>query len=374
MSQTIVTPPLSHQVRAAAARAWDEPESRSILIGIVGTILVHLFLLFVGPFVLRDMSSHGLQRPHAKPQQFSIQLAPDAFKPPAPKVKPRQQFVETNPEAPENIPDKTNNFSDRNQQVAQEKPTPNGKSERPAMEGQKDIHSTQIVDGRLTKPMEQAPVPPSPETTTVASKLMAPKQEQNPLTGFEKKLGTDANGFASNIAAPSDAAKNIPQKIDGLKDVPLIEGATDVHPTVDPHHPRARPQIVATMQTRPAIFEENKQGTQNVGVRGQNANWSHYGEYLKKLTEIVQMEFDKLNYESRVSPPAGTIVSVKFALNSQGVVRIINVDSSRGTEQAARVSVSSIAIPSPYLPWTDDMKALLGDEDQMTFDFYYLSY
>ncbi len=372
MSQTIVTPPLSHTVRVALARAWDEPESRSILIGIIGTILVHLLLLLVSPVLLRSDGAHALQRPHAKPQQFSIQLAADAFKPPAP---PKQmKYVETNPEAPENTPDKTNNFSDRNQQVAQEKPTPNGKSERPAMEGQKDIHSTQIVDGRLTKPMEAIPVPPTPESKELESKLMAPKQEQNPLTGFEKKIGADADGFASNLAAPSDAAKNIPEKIDGLKDVRLIEGATDMRPAVDPHHPRARPQIVATMQTRPAIFEENKIGTQNVGVRGQNANWSHYGEYLKKLTEIVQMQFDKLNYESRVTPPPGTIVTVKFTLQKDGHVKIVDVDQKRGTEQAARISVSSITIPSPYAEWTDDMKALLGDEDHMEFDFYYLSY
>jgi len=371
MSQTIVTPPLSHQVRSAVSRAWDEPESRSILIGIIGTILVHLLLLLISPFVMRNMGAHSLQRPHAKPQQFSIQLAPDTFKPPVVRPKPRPQFIETNPEAPENIPDKTNNIGARNQQAAQEKPTPNATSDRPAMEGQKDIHSTQIVTGQLTKPQEQTPVPAEPETKAVESKLMAPKQEQNPLTGFEKKMGTDANGFASNIAAPSDAAKDIPEKIDGLKDVRLIEGATAMQPAVDPHHPRPRPQIVKTMQTRPAIFEENKIGTPNVGVMGNNANWSQYGEYLKKLTEIVQVEFDKLNYESRVGPPRGTIVVVKFKLKSDGTVSIIDVDQKRGTEQAARISVSSISIPSPYHPWTDDMKALMGDEDDMTFEFYY---
>ena len=370
MSQTIVTPPFTHTVRRTLARMWEEPESRSVLIGILGTILIHLLLLLIGPVLLRNDSVHALARPHATPRQFSIQLAPDTFKLP-PKPKAPTQFVETNPNAPENIPDKTNNFAARNQQVAQEKPTLNGKSERPALEGQKEIHSTQIVDGQLVKPVESTPTPPAPITPPVESRLTAPKQEQIPFAGFDKKTGDAADGYTSNIATPSDAAKNIPDKVDGLKNVPLIQGATDMQPAIDPHHPRARPQVVKTMQTRPAIFEENKFGTQNVGVRAINANWSHYGEYLQKLTEIVQIQFDKLNYESRIYPPVGTTVMVKFSLNSEGQVRIINVDSSKGTEQAARISVSSIAIPSPYGPWTDDMKALLGAEEEMIFDFYY---
>jgi hypothetical protein len=370
MSQTIVTPPLTHTVRRALARMWDEPESRSILIGIVGTILVHLLLLLIGPSLLRsDPASALAARAHARPRQFSIQLSPEMTRPP-PKPRALPKFVEVNPNAPENVPDKTDNVAERNQQVAQEKPTPNGKSERPATEGQKDIKSTQIVDGRLEKPQEQAAVPPTPVATT-ESKLTAPRQEQSPLSGFDKKVGTDASGYGTNIAKPTEAPKDIPNKIEGLKNVPLIEGATDAQPAIDPHHPRARPQVVRTVQTRPAIFEENKIGTSNVGVRGQNANWSHYGEYMHKLTEIVQMQFDKLNDESRVSPPTGTVTSVKFSLNSEGKIRIISVDSSKGTEQAARISVSSISIPSPYAQWTDDMKAMLGDEDEMTFDFYY---
>ena len=254
MSQTIVTPPLSHTVRRALARMWEEPESRSILIGIVGTILVHLLLMFIGPVLLRNDPTPALVRPHARPRQFSIQLAPEMYKPPA---KPRmpKQFVETNPDKPEDVPDKTNNFASRNQQVAQEKPTPNGKSDRPAMEGEKDLHSTQIVSGQLQKPVEQTPVPPSPVSPT-ESKLTAPRQEQTPLSGFEKKIGAADGGYGTNIASPSDAPKDVPNKIDGLKNVPLIEGATDLQPSIDPHHPRARPQIVKSIQARPAIFAE----------------------------------------------------------------------------------------------------------------------
>jgi hypothetical protein len=33
--------------------------------------------------------------------------------------------------------------------------------------------------------------------------------------------------------------------------------------------------------------------------------------------------------------------------------------------------MSAITKPAPYGPWTDDMKAVLGEQQEMTFTFYY---
>jgi len=371
MSQTIVSPPLSVTIRRALVRMWDDPDSRGILIGILGVILVHLLLYLLAPQVLRTDPSMTVLRPHASTKQFNIEIQPDLFNQPKipPKVQPR--FVETNPNAPDNVPDKTNNFAAQNQQVAQEKPTPDGKSDRPAMEGQKDIKSAQIVSGQLSKPLEQAPIPPTPEQQAKASALMSTRPEQNPLPGVEKRIGDDATSYGTNIAKFAEAPKNIPEKIDGQKNAPLIEGANAMVAPIDPHRPRPRPQIVKTQQVRPAIFEENKFGTANVGVIGVSAQFSKYGLYLQKLIDTVQIQWDELNRESKIYPSAGSVVVVTFILNSEGKVsRIVNVDS-RATDQAARTCTSAITDRSPYGPWSDDMKALLGDEQELVFSFYY---
>ncbi len=370
MSQTIVSPPLSLTARRFFVRMWNDPDSRSILIGLLGVVLVHLLLYLVGPYLLRADPSLAVKRPHATLRQFSIDLAPDAFVPKPPPKQP-MKFVETNPNAPDNPPDKTNNFAAQNQQVAQEKPTPQGKSDRPAMEGQKDIHSTQIVTGQLSKPVEQTPVPPLPDTTPKEAKVMTTRPEQNPLTGFEKKIGDDPTAYGSNISRQIDTAKNIPEKVDGAKNAPLIEGAVAMQPAIDRNRPRPRPQIVKQQQVRPAIFEENKFGTSNMGIIGVSAQFSKYGVYLQKLVEIVQAQWDKILSESRVYPPSGSIVIVTFVMNSDGqIARIINVDN-RATEQGAQACTSAITVPSPYGPWSDDMKAMLGKEQELTFSFYY---
>ena len=125
------------------------------------------------------------------------------------------------------------------------------------------------------------------------------------------------------------------------------------------------------MQTSPAIFEENRFGTENIGIIGMDAKWSKYGEYLQRMSDIVQIQFEKLIVESRIYPPNGSTVVVKFILNSEGkITRIISVQS-RTTDSATRNCTSALTIPSPYGPWTDDMKALLGEEQEFTWSFYY---
>jgi hypothetical protein len=372
MSQTIVEPPLSLTARRFFARMWNDPDSRSILIGLLGVVLVHLLLYLVGPHLLRADPSLAVRRPPAAPRQFSIDLAPDAFVqkvPPPQKLPPK--FVETNPNAPDNVPDKTNNFAAQNQQVAQEKPTPQGKSDHPAIEGQKDIHSTQIVTGQLTKPVDQTPIPPAPVVPPKATKITTTRPEENPLSGFEKKIGDDASGYGTNVAKLADDTKNIPQKVDGMKDAPLIEGATAMQPMIDPHRPRPRPQIVKQQQVRPAIFEDNKFGTSNIGNIAVDAKWSNYGVYLQKMIETVQTQWDRLLEDSHIYPPSGSIVTVKFVMNSEGkIAAVLNVDN-RATEAAARACVNAITDRSPYGPWTEDMKAMLGEQQEMTFSFYY---
>jgi hypothetical protein len=372
MSQTLATPTLTASARRALLRAWDDPESRSTLVGIAGVIIFYLLLWVAAPYILRVQTVAAVSRPHAASRTLSIQLEPDMFvNKPAPKQDPFK-FVETNPDAPENTPDKTTNFAARNQQVAQEKPTPDGKSDRPALEGKKDLDSTQIVSGRLSQPIEQIEaVAPPPDTRVAEQTVAAPKQEQNPLTGFDKKQGEDATSFGTNISTSPDNAKPIPEKIDGAKDVPVVEGAMATQVAIDPQHPRARPMVVKQQNTRPAIFAENKFGSANIGPIAIDAKWSNYGAYLQRLIDSVQTQWERLLIESRIYPPSGTTVEVKFILDSEGKIsQIVNVDN-QSSEQAGHACVSAITDRAPYGLWTDDMKAMLGEKQEMTFKFFY---
>ena len=102
-----------------AAEAVKDPTSRSIIIGIACTALFHILLVWLSPQFAFDKFSgvhSGISVNLSKVgKTFDFELAP----PPEPPKNPFN-FVETNSAAPENTPDKTNNFSNRNQQSAQE--------------------------------------------------------------------------------------------------------------------------------------------------------------------------------------------------------------------------------------------------------------
>jgi hypothetical protein len=372
MSHTLATPTASTAMRRYFARLWADPDSRSTLVGLIGVILFFLFWLItwiIDPPLFTYDPSLAAQN---AARDFNIELSPETFAKPPPKPPLPNKFVETNPEAPENIPDKTNNFGAQNQQVAQEKPTPDGKSDRPAMEGKKDFESSQIVSGSLTQPREQLPpAPPAVEQPVTETPVTPPKAQKNPLPGEEKFEGENKEGFAGSIAKRLENPRAVPEKQEGAKDAQDVDGPVSMQPAIDPRRPRPRPMITKQQQVRPAILAENKLGTRNIGPTAVDARWSNYGAYLQRMIDTVQIQWERLIIEQRANPVIGSTVSVKFIMDSEGkIARIVNVDST-ANETASRACISAITDRAPYGAWPDDMRAVLGEQQEMTFTFYY---
>jgi len=355
------------------ARLWSDPDARSTTVGVAGVVVFYLLLWIAGPHLLTIEHVPVAPRPQSTAREFNIELMPEEPLSPVEKKADPFKFVETNPDAPENTPDKTTNFAAQNQQVAQEKPTPDGRSDRPATEGKKDFESNQIVSGRLVDPVErlEAVQPPAPETPVAETPVAPPRAEQNPLAGTEKIEGENKDGLGTNIAKRLDNAQPVPEKVEGARDVKDFAGATSMAPAIDPRRPRPRPQIVQQQQVRPAILADNKFGTKNVGLTGIDAKWSNYGAYLQRMVDTVQIQWERLILQMSAMPAGGSTVAVKFIMNDEGkITNITHVDTS-ANETASRACVSAITDRSPYGPWTDDMKAVLGTQQEMTFTFYY---
>ncbi len=354
---------------------------RSTAVGIVLTIGVWLLCLFLFNLLITHLDHQhtaGVGEVKRPKPSFDIELQPEEFLLPQKPQPPPQQFVETNPDAPENIPDKTNNMGAQNQQAAQEKPDPTGKSDRAATEGKKDWESNQIVSGQLRQPQIQLPPapPPLPEIkeSQAVTETTPAQREQNPLSGDQKIQGDSATGVGMGAHKLPENAKNITpdaiEPIKGLPDAPLLVGRPQVtQPKIDPQRPQPRPRVAQNV--RPAVLAENKVGTQNVGISGFDAKWNSYSQYLQKLIDTVQIQFDALNERSRVWPPTGTKITVKFRLNSQGEIAEIIEAEGNGGSQATSICRSSIADRAPYGKWTDDMIAMLGESQELTFTFYY---
>jgi uncharacterized lipoprotein YajG len=111
--------------------------------------------------------------------------------------------------------------------------------------------------------------------------------------------------------------------------------------------------------------------TGNIGPTGIDVRWSNYGAYVQKLVHAVQIQFDRLNNESHVLPPKGTVVTIRFRMDKEGkIAEIINVESTGGKE-AESLCATALTSGAPYAPWTDEMIDMLGESQVMVWKFYY---
>jgi hypothetical protein len=108
-----------------------------------------------------------------------------------------------------------------------------------------------------------------------------------------------------------------------------------------------------------------------VGILGRDARWSEYGEYLNEVLEIVQIQWYKILRESQVSPPHGSHVEITFKINSKGETEIVKVEDADAGKQGVFSCQNAITARQPYRKWTEQMIAVLGEEQQITIGFYY---
>jgi hypothetical protein len=355
--------------------------------GLAGTALVHVALLF-GVFLMPDsiLELDELAETPAEGRVFEIEirdLLPDLVA--APVEPPR--FVEVNPAAPDNPPDESVFVGAQNQQVAQPEPTPDGKSNTPAVEGEAGQNATAIVRGLSVEPQASSlsemlaqamrPTEPAEAAPTEAERAAErpPARAVNAPEGGEPILGESDGGVGATVTRvpPVPGAESGAEARPGAATGRVGEGGYFAGtPRIDRSRPRERPRLAAsTVQARNTPTIKNEFGTKNVGLTAYNAKWSAYGEYMQRLIDAVQAQWERLLLRSSIYPVSGSKVRVVFKLDQSGAVsEIVEVDGSGG-ELAKRLCVSAIAERAPYGEWTPDMIAVLGREQELTFTFHY---
>lgn len=379
-------PPPARRRRRSPWPSGREGERRSVQIGLAGTILIHLLLLWLGP----KFESYFMDGPvtliapsdTSANRSFDIELSAEEFLEPPPP--PPKQFVEVNPDAPDNPPDQTDNFGARNQQLAQEEPDPENQGDMPATKGEEDLNSTAIVSGTRSEPVPPVVAPPpepaaSTETTEATEPAETPRLAQDPISGYEKIQGDNAEGIGSNVVKlPENPDPDVTEPVEGMRDpaVARPEGR-GLYYRPDPSRPQQRPQL-AQSQIRPTIMANRVNGTSNVGVIAHSALKTTYGEYLNRVIDVVDAEWNRAilgRFERGVAIPVdGSKVEVTFILDKDGKVTISKVDGNAG-QLWDGVAVEAIAAPARYSEgygkWSDDMIAVLGERQELVFTFFY---
>ena len=371
--------PQSSRRRPTRRLGWVRGPKRndSVRIGIAGTIVAHILLVWLGP-KFEEHFMHGgdvqvamLQEPETV---FDIEIMPDLI--------PPDQFVETNPDAPDNPPDETDQFGARNQQLAQEVAAEE-EGDMPSTEGEDDVDSTAIVSGEGVPPQPPTFVPPpepevTEETTEEAEEEQIPALAQDPLGGTEEIQGDSEDGIGTNVVELPENPTDVDERIEGITD-PTQTSATGVgiYYRPNPTKPAPRP-VLASSQNRPTIFTNRVNGTKNLGVIAHAALKTTYGEYLERLIGVVDRQWN-LDIRGRIEgghsyPYEGTKTNVTFTLDKSGKITIDKVDGTAG-QLWNGVAVEAVAAPSRYSEgygeWPDDMIAIIGDSTELKFTFRY---
>lgn len=353
-------------------RRW--PTVCALLIALV----IHLGIVLVLPKELFQVSSnYGNDE---VPLEVTLVQAPEVLTP------DQLKFVEVNPEAPENDPDREDQYSFRSQQVASENVS-DSPLEAPDVDG--DTDSQKILQGALE---QAAPLPPGVYTPqanpgqgegTDGGKqgAQAPPKPVQPLPapaflqqepvaedGPNSRMETPGKSLEvtdrPDPTAPIDVYRPQPQQAELAQQQPGDgRGGSEAKPM-----PRERPRLAPELIRGPLM--QSRGTTRLRGALAIDATFSEFGEYQQQFYAALQTGWHQ-EIEFYQPLDTGSSVQVRFTIQSDGVVRDVEVVESTASEIATIICESAIIKRSPYRPWTREMVQVFGSERTLHVSFHY---
>jgi len=349
-------------------------ERDAAMAAVVGVILIHLLAIWA---MSRTASLiERIEIPEPLMMAVSLELIPDEVDP------EEEQYVMANPSIEEAVPDKTNNFSDRNQVAAQEDTVPLSENEDPLIEGDSE-DSNRIVQGASPTQTDDVVDPSSlsPGETMLVEQQPAPKSRPSvtaPDVIIDERKATD--GLMS-LEKPQDnpELKAIEDTLDRLnpieKESPLDgqgSGLTFTPPQQEgstQREPRPRPKVPVYVPYGP--LKKNLTGVVKNNRMAINSRLTEFGVYLDRVLEMIDRRWRQLSYDTRSISLNGNWVTIRFMITREGSVTDLKVIESGVGRWEEIMSVDSIKDPAPYPRWTPEMIAALGTEEEITIKYIY---
>jgi hypothetical protein len=356
-------------------------QSRSVLLALLIAALLHLGVLLLLPQqILRSTAPSAVEA-----QDMQLTLLPPQ------ELSPEDlRFVEANPDAPENEPDAKDQYSFRSQQAASETLS-DSPLNAPNVAG--DTDSQKIIQGSLESAPPVAPGVYSTEAqegtgdgtdggdpgavAQAAQQLAAPQPlpapqfiQQKPVEDVGPGSRMDQPGLALEVFEQVDPTA--PVEIYRQQDQPPVAAAqagagNGGAPAARPM-PRARPRLAPELLTGPLMRSEGSARLR--GTLAIDASFSEFGEYQQQFFAALQAGwYQEIEFFQPID--TATRVVVRFTIQSDGVVRDVEVVQSSASQIATFICESAITKRSPFRPWTKEMVQVFGQERSLTVAFHY---
>lgn len=299
------------------------------------------------------------------------------------------KFVEANPEAPENEPDRKDQYSYRSQQAASEQVS-DVPIEAPEVDG--DTDSQKIIQGSLTQspPVEPGVYSPSVKQGEgegtdggkqgAAAQLPVQPAQPLPAPAFLEQEPIAEDGPGSRLETPGESlelAENPdpqapiqvyrpqPQQtpVEQVQQGDGNGGAIEAKPM-----PRERPRLAPELIQGPLM--DSRGSTRLRGALAIDATFSEFGEYQQQFYAALQTGwYQEIEFYQPID--TSTRVQVRFTIQSDGVVRDVKVVQTTASEIATIICENAIVKRSPYRPWTREMVQVFGSERTLYVSFHY---
>ena len=349
------------------------------LIALALAILLHLSILLVLPEAFTPQGDR--ETSNDPPMELTL-VEPEAPKP------EELRFVEANPEAPENQPDRTDQYSFRNQQASDDQPDAN-ELEAPTVNGEEA--TGKILQGSTTrpKPLEpgvyaEAAKPgegegdqggkPGVAAAQAAEPLRPPPTpdfiRQNPVEEDGAGSDPDLDGEAKELTKANDpeAPINVYRQSDRPPRSQTTQGTSGGGSPEAKPVPRERPRLNPELIRGPLM--KSRGAAANRGTLAIDATFSEFGEYQQQFYAALQVGwYREIEFFQPVD--TGAKVLVQFTLQKDGEITGVEVLKSTASDLATTICENAIIKRSPFRPWTKEMVEVFGEERTLRVAFNY---
>ena len=98
---------------------------------------------------------------------------------------------------------------------------------------------------------------------------------------------------------------------------------------------------------------------------------SQFTSFFQRFIDRVQTRWERILRSPKIAIPPNTHVAIRFRMKSSGeIAEILEVEGDAG-DLCTKAALSAIREAAPYRHWTKEMIDVLGNDQVITFTFYY---
>lgn len=293
------------------------------------------------------------------------------------------RYVEANPEAPENEPDRKDNYSFRSQQAADENPeisqdndprVDGSEASQKIVQGSVEQQNQVLFEGSVFKlskesvagkkeSIETAQVrrlkPPTPEFIR-----QKPEVEEGPGSHLQiSGSGRQINEAYSETDQPIQLYRAGSENQQDSEAGESNSRAREATPL-----PRKRLKLPPDLVQGPLMRSEGSASRR--GRIAIDSTLSQFGEYEQQFYAAVQAGwYQEIDFFQPIDTSARVVV--QFRIRADGTVDEVTVLDSTAGEIATLICQTALTKRSPFRPWTKEMIQVFGQERIMQVAFSY---